>query len=692
MSLRDLLVGLGLAAGATVLAVWPEFLSLGGKSIDVMFALRQTFLSRPLNPVSSPTVVVAIDEETYRRAPFKDTPRAMWTAELGQVIEAIMAGGAKVVGMDVIFPTSVAGNLPGFDRPYLRTLKRYAEQDRIVLGKVQHQLKPITPYAGQAFAVNHSQNIRATNLLADRDGVVRRIPLSFEILRGDGASAQEPSLSAELAARALGTESERVAEQSGSSILLSNVMLLNFVADQRSIPTYSLADLYACTTDGRAGFFTQHFSGKVVLVGTVLDVEDRILTSLRLATAPDAAAFAERCVHDPMPGLQSSDLSRDSIPGVYVHATAVNNLVQDDAVAELRPGAAGILVLIAALLSVLIVLVLRVWVGLGVLAAGTLLWIAGAAYLFESVALPMLQVLVAAGLSFAAMTSYRFAIVDNDRRTLQRLFGLYLPRAVIDQMVGERDTPVLGGETRELTVLFSDLADFSKYAEKKRPDEIVSVLNHYLNTMADIIEANRGIVDKYVGDAVMAVFGAPRHDPENAIHAVEAAIAAQDGMRHLNERLGLPEHERLRHRIGINSGSMLVGNIGSDKRLSYTVLGDAVNLAARLEQLAKVYRVPLIVGEATVRACGSAIQFRRLDRISVIGRSSPVDIYTLASTTGIDAAYEAALTDYCYGRFSQAATGFGEIGGKDAAAKVMASRCVLLAESRADWPGYYRYT
>jgi len=288
---RDALVAVVIAIAAGIAAASPAFGLLHGLSIDALTALRWFAFGPARAPATSPTVIVALDEEAYRTPPFAGTPGVFWTREIGRVVTAVIDGGAKVVGFDVVFPTSIeqselpfgdetlGAKLRGFDRDFLRALATASQSGKIVLGQVQHQDQPILPSPGQRAAVGHMRNIRALNVYTDRDNVVRRVPLTFEV---DGATV--PSMAVELAARAQGAAPERAAD--GAMTLagyripgaVPNTMTLNFEGGAGDIPTYSLGDLRACAEKGDTDFFRRHFGGTVVLVGAVLDAEDRKLT------------------------------------------------------------------------------------------------------------------------------------------------------------------------------------------------------------------------------------------------------------------------------------------------------------------------------------------------------------------------------------------------------------------------------
>ena len=222
------------------------------------------------------------------------------------MLTAIIDGGAKVVGFDIVFPTSIeqsevpfgdetlGARVRGFDRDYLRALALGARDGKVVLGQVQHQDHPMLPSPGQRAAVGFGRNIRALNVYNDPDDVVRRMPLTFAV---DGEHV--PSMAAELAARATGERSHAGVSSAGLRRRIAEHAHAQFRGGADDIPTYSLADLRACAREGRRRFFRRHFGGKVVLIGTVLDVEDRKITSKRFATAPEGARAA-RCAL-PMP-------------------------------------------------------------------------------------------------------------------------------------------------------------------------------------------------------------------------------------------------------------------------------------------------------------------------------------------------------------------------------------------------------
>src|SRR6201996_5259708 len=359
MTRRDagaiVLIALACALGT----ILPPVNLIHGWSIDALTALRWHALGPRRDPAAAPVVVVAIDEETYRTPPFKGSPTVTWTNEIGRVLNAVIDGSAKVVGFDIVFPTSIeqseipfggdllGGRMRGFDRDFLRALAKGAAAGKVVLGE---QLGGDGPAPGQRIAVGRQNNIRALNIVTDPDEVIRKVPLMFA---ADGQ--QVPAMALELASRALDAKPVLSEDQSvalnGYRIpaVVPNTLTLNFEGGGDGIPTFSFADLRACVERNSTEFFQREFAGRVVIFGTVLNSEDRKQTSKRLATGIDGSR-APRCV---LPHFRPDrwQFQRSTIAGVYVHATAVDNLISRDAVAEFGAIPIAIIAFVFALLA-----------------------------------------------------------------------------------------------------------------------------------------------------------------------------------------------------------------------------------------------------------------------------------------------------------------------------------------------------
>src|SRR5215469_323456 len=700
--LRDAGFVLAFAIFSSALILAPPLDRLRGLSIDILTMLRWRVFGSMHKPEQSPTIVVALDEETYRTPPFAGTPAITWTSEIGQVLTAVLAGGAKVVGFDIVFPTSIeqseiafgdgtlGARLRGFDRDFLRALALGARDGKVVLGEAQHRDFPIMPSPGQRIAVGQSTNIRSLNVFNDPDDVVRRIPLRVVV---DGAP--QPSMAVELAARALGTPATMI---SGSRIpsQIPNTMVLNFDGGADPIPTYSLADLRACIEKGDSEFFRRNFADKVVLIATVLDVEDRQVTSKRFATSPENPRSARCALPAPPP---STAFARDSTPGVYTHATAINNLIRGDALVELGPIGRGAIAFAFASVIAAATLMLPLLAAVPAYLAAAVLWTFGAvlAFTYSPLALPLIEPLLAGMVSLGATTGFRFLVADKDRRFLRKSFALYLAPSVIEKMVTANKPPVLGGEMRNVTIFFSDLAGFSSISEALAPPDLVHFMNEYLSAMSDIIQEHGGFVDKYIGDAIVAVFGAPLDDPNHAQGAINAALRCRDRLHKLNTEPAEWQRFTLRQRIGINSGDALVGNIGSRQRFNYTVMGDTVNVASRLEGANKYFGTTIMAAKSTFERAATGFTWRELDSIRVHGRDEPVSIYEPLARHGEEtseqkvaaAAYQHALACWRRRDFAGCVAALAPIAAADPPSALLLQRAkkFLVHAPAPDWDG-----
>jgi adenylate cyclase/guanylate cyclase len=687
-------------------SVSPAVRPIRGLSLDILTALRWEIHGRRPPPLASPAVVVAIDEESLRTAPFKGSPMLTWTGEIGRVLTATLEGGAKVAGFDVVIPTSIEqSELPfgegmlgekvrGFDRDFLRSLAAGSASGKVVLGEILGGNQPVRPSPGQRIAVRQQQNIRPLNVHTDHDDIVRRLPLSFTV-----NGARVPSMAVELASRALGEAPQF--DASGKLTLagyqvpgrVPNTMTLNFEGGADDIPTFSFADLRACAVKNDKDYFRRWFDGKIVIFGSVLDIEDRRLTSKRFATGIEGAR-APRCAAESTP--VTAGFRTSTIAGVYIHATAVNNLISRNAVVEAGPLARFLICALFAALAAIAAWLLRPLGAALTWAAIVVAGIAGATVAFShALALPIAEPFLASLFALAATIGFRFVVADKDRRLLQKSFALYLAPHVINRMLSSSKLPELGGETRNVTVFFSDIEGFSLIAEKLSPDELMSMMNAYLSAMTDVIEGHGGYVDKYIGDSIVAVFGAPADDPDHAANAARAALDCCKQLDELNASSDSFQDYKLAQRIGINSGEALVGNFGSRRRFNYSVMSDAVNLASRLEGANKFYGTTVIASETTVALTGEDFAWRELDAIRVKGRNQALKIYQLlARATELAPEQEVVVANYAEGlahwrarEFDRAATSFGRSAESDRPSSLFRTRASELAENPPgqDW-------
>ncbi|HSC29858.1 MAG TPA: adenylate/guanylate cyclase domain-containing protein [Vicinamibacterales bacterium] len=270
-------------------------------------------------------------------------------------------------------------------------------------------------------------------------------------------------------------------------------------------------------------------------------------------------------------------------------------------------------------------------------------WLALSVYaMTRGLSVALVQPLLVMAVALFAGTAYRYFVEDAERRKVSRLFGRYVSRDVYDQLMADPGLAELGGRRRDMTVLFCDIRGFTSVTEKGDPEALVSQLNEYFSRMVEVVFRHGGTVDKFVGDLVMALFGAPVDDAGHAEHAVAAAVDMVRELEQLNRKWAVEGRPALDIGIGINSGEMIAGNIGSSAIMSYTAIGDNVNLGSRLESLNKEYRTRVIISEATRRRLRGGCDIRPLGRVVVKGRTQPVDIFEVSVPSPLPAEPRAA--------------------------------------------------
>ena len=324
------------------------------------------------------------------------------------------------------------------------------------------------------------------------------------------------------------------------------------------------------------------------------------------------------------------------MPGIQVHAAAADDILSNRFIREAGSGVRVATVIGAALAIGLAATALPAWwaTAVTVVFLAALSWVAtrlfGGGYWLN-----LSQPALASSFALFGGVAYQYFFEGREKRKMKKLFGQYVSKDVYERLVADPSLARLGGQRREMTVLFSDIRGFTTFSERGQPEAIVGTLNEYFTRMVDLVFAHKGTVDKFVGDMVMALFGAPLDDPLHADHAVEAALDMVEALAALNTRWKAEGRPELDIGIGINTGPMIAGNIGSDAIMSYTVIGDAVNLGSRLESLNKEYGTRIIISEATRDALPGRYLFRPLGDVVVKGRTQPVAIFEVVGRIAV---------------------------------------------------------
>jgi adenylate cyclase len=292
---------------------------------------------------------------------------------------------------------------------------------------------------------------------------------------------------------------------------------------------------------------------------------------------------------------------------------------------------------------------------------------------------------------------------ERERKKVKGAFKHYVSPVVIEEMLKEPGRLQLGGEEKVITVLFSDLAGFTSYSERYAPHEMINILSEYFEKMTEQIFAHQGTLKEYVGDELMAIFGAPLEQADHAKRACATALAMRDRLQALRKDWAEIGRPALRARTGINTGPMLVGNIGSKFRFAYGALGDHVNLGSRLEGLNKVYGTEILLSESTAELAKGSFRFREMDLVRVKGRKQPVRIYELVDNSEAQLPEEkeqslgefaAGLEAYRQQFWEEARTLFNqsmELWPEDGASRIMAERCQIYQETPPpeEWDGVF---
>jgi adenylate cyclase len=592
------------ASGALKVLPWGVAAAAGG-ALGVVLSLTDTaqrlewatydrlMRSVTSSNASAPGVVlVAVDEpsatELGRPWPW---PRA-WHAQL---VDQLKRGGARAIILDIVFEGPGAD--PDGDAAFVRAV---AEAGSVVLGSdlvetgdraydLAQWVEPF-PELGAAAAA-----VAAARVTPDPDGVVRRVALATEGRLGLGAAG---------------------AQAAGSTLPpdLGRQRLIGYNGAPRlgirTVSYYQALEADALLPRGT-------FDGKVVFVGRALSI-----------------APADRDVPDHYPtpvGLRT--------PGVEIHASVFDTIVRGREVRDPAgdPRALTIALLVVALAGGLAFKALSPAVGLAMVTVAGITLLASAWWAFTwtpALRLPVIAPVLTLATTYATTSAYRYAVGARERRTIRRAFQHYVSPAVVDLLLRDPARLKLGGEDCVVTVLFTDLEGFTAFSEHLGPEQVRARLSEHFTAMVDALLDERATLDKFIGDSVMAYFGAPLPDLGHVGHACRAALAMQARMAALNATWSAGGVPQVRMRVGLNTGPVVAGNMGTATVFNYTVIGDTVNLASRLEGVNKAYGTGIIVGERTRAEAGDDFVFRELDAIRVQGRAQPVSIHELVGLAG----------------------------------------------------------
>lgn len=584
-----------------------ELLVLLGIFLRPEMALYDTwFRLRGVQPPGDQVVIVSQDEPSITRLGPPPWPRSLHALLLDKL------GQAKVVGFDLLFD---APSTPENDQAFATAVKKHG---RVVLASqfsfekdekgeimqvLQMPIEKLRPgLAGLGFV----------NTPTDPDHVVRHMTL-VDVNTFD---TPFPSFGMAIAFAAEGLNPAQINLASGQltigkqkiALAAANQAMPNFWGPGGTFKTISYVDVI----EGKVS--SAYFKDKIVMVG------------------PTSAAF-----HDeyPTPCTTSNMIKTGSLPtpGVEIHASVVNSFLQGS---WFRPANVFInllFLLLFGFITALFVARRGPWRGL----AGTLVVVAIAAGIvialwYQHIWLNLAAPLALIFLTYVVVTATDFIRAEKARRKTKAMFARYVSADVVEELIKNPDEAALGGKKQVVTVMFADIRGFTAYSENKDPLEVISRLNEYLTVMTESIQRHGGTLDKYLGDGLMAFFGAPLFYEDHAERAIKVAIEIQQAVEQLNQAWAVQEAVPLKVAVGINTGPVVVGNVGSPERMDYTLIGEDVNLASRVEALSKLFETLIVISERSYNLlpkdeCQDSLYY--LGEELVKGFTNPIKCYSV---------------------------------------------------------------
>lgn len=587
-------VGLGiLTAAAVAFLTWMGlFDRLDLMALDALFRWR--------GPEARPDelVVVAVDETSMQEI----GQRWPWRRDVhARLIDALSEAGARLIAFDIYFGDPSEN--PDDDIALAQAIERAGNV--IVVNRAEAQeaesfralslRNPIRPLI-EAGAI-----LGFANMPFDSDGFIRR---SHPVAWWGGQRHISFPLAIYLASRGLSEEAVS-APLGGRTVQAGDLTipvaedgsyLIRYLGPARTVRTLS----YYQVLGGLAP--ASWLEDRIVLIGAT-----------------------DETLHDTF----QTPFGGAPMPGVEVHAHALATMMQGRFI---RPAPeAGSIVALLVLAAALSVAFSRLGAVAGLVltggAAAAVIVVSASLFTGLDIWVSPIAPLIAVGAVFSVTAAYRFVTEEAERRRVRNIFGRYVSPEVMQEIVDSGVEIRLGGRRQKVTILFTDIRGFTTFSEQLSPEEVVARLNEYFEVMTEIIFRHGGTVDKYVGDCIMVLFGAPIARPDDAKRCVQAALEMRAALGELKKRWKEEGKIPFDTGIGIHTGEAIVGNIGSQRRMEYTVIGDAVNIAARIESLTKDYEAPILISEATYEDLDSSIAVERIGETPIRGRKTAVALY-----------------------------------------------------------------
>jgi len=725
--LKKALLGaaLGLLAGVIVLLVteliFPKaFRNFEAKTLDLRYPFRLNSLKAQRQDANiEDIIIVDIDNRSLEKlGRFQQWPRSYHA----RVIDYLRAGGASCIAFDMLFierdakppederfiaSTQNAGNV-------IHSLELSQAEPDAFLYKMD---KPPAGFAAQRFIVplpaatvaaldsfdrfngkvmelyNNSAGMGFANFLPDEDSVIRKMPLVLNF-----AGRAYPSLALAVVMQFAEFSGKDIEIELGREIRLEKSANPDFRSEKQK---ESRDNPLRIPIDNRGHMLINYMgTWKTFRYVSYCDVLEQRLP---------AEMFADRIVLVGTSAAGLSDLRpvpfQATFPGVEIHANIIYNILTQDFIAQQPRAISMVVMLIFAMIAGVITMIWSPWLGILFVISLSGGYLVLAAWIFaeRSVWIPLLQPMLSFGIAFISVMVYRFLSEERQKQLIKGMFVHYASELIVNELIQDPSKLKLGGDRKHATAFFSDIKDFTTVSEKLSPEQLIMQLNEYLSAMTDIVLEYGGYLDKYEGDAVVAVFGVPVDQADHAERACLAALDMQKVLAGLRKKWIAEKRPAFEARIGLNTGEMIAGNIGGKNRFDYTVIGDAVNLASRLEGANKMYGTKIMFGEETYKLAKGKIIARELDFLRVKGKSRPVRVYELLArrSDGFAESLNTAFTHFARGlelyrlqEWQKAIAEFRrvlEFKPDDGPAKELLRRCDIFMQSPRppDWDGVF---
>ncbi|MCS7184897.1 MAG: adenylate/guanylate cyclase domain-containing protein [bacterium] len=615
------------------------FMNLDYKLMDLKFNIRGS------RPISSDIAVITVDEKSI-----KELGRFPWArSKHADLIKKLNFVGVKIIVFDILFTEKDLEN-PRGDIEFAMAIKKstapivLAEFFLFKDGVITEVLKPIDMFRSYA-------KLGHVNIFPETDGIVRKTPV---LIYYNGEF--HPSLSWIVYSILKNKDVVEAAKEKGFLHSQINEVMINFIGGLQSVKYYSYSDVIN-------GKFLDELKDKIVFIGgTATGLFD-------FKAVPNTPVF----------------------PGVEIHVHALENFLSENYFKELFVEVIFMVLLISLVSTYFTLKIKNVLMGVFYPIISTFIFAAMDLYLFsKNFQIFSFVIYLSNFVIYFSITIYRYIMAELEKAWIKKAFSQYLSPQVMYEVMKNPSKVSIGGKRQVVTILFTDIERFTEISETLDPERLTEVINIYFDVMTKVIFKYNGLVNKFIGDAILAFWNAPIEQTNHEYLACSAAVEMLKAEDEVNKKINMV----LKTRIGIHTGEAIVGNFGSEKRYDYTVMGDSVNLASRLEGVNKRYGTRVIISETTYDAIKDGFNIRKLDLVRVKGKEKPVFIYSIELKNIDCKLFNEAVDLYFKRDFIEAKRLFSDFKQKypeDEASSIYIERCnyYILNPPSENWDGVY---